>query len=119
VSLNLIKESGSLSTEQTPARDDVIRVFEELCVCVPSCSAASLASCRSTFFCSYQGTATQKGLKCNEKALLDMSFFQSLKKKFKLAIVTGRPRKVQRLIIPFFHGLLSKWVSGCCLVCSF
>ncbi len=44
---------------------------------------------------SYQGTATQKGLKCNEKALLDLAFFQHLKKKFKLAIVTGRPRKVR------------------------
>ncbi len=44
--------------------------------------------------CSYHGTAVTPGLKLNEKALLSKAFFQSLKKKFKLAIVTGRPRKV-------------------------
>lgn len=55
----------------------------------------------------------------NEKPLLDFSFFQSLKKKFKLAIVTGRPRKVQLLIIPFFHWSPSKWVFGCYMLCCF
>ncbi len=48
--------------------------------------------------CSYHGTATKSGLKLNEKALLSRSFFVSLKTKFKLAIVTGRPRKVQHFL---------------------
>lgn len=53
------------------------------------CPGLFLKVCRS-----YHGTATKKGLKLNEKALLSKSFFASLKTKFKLAIVTGRPRKV-------------------------
>jgi hypothetical protein len=66
---------------------------------------------------SYHGTATSAGLKLNEKALLSKAFFELLKKKFKLAIVTGRPRKVRIhvLLRGFFdphtleglHGVLS------------
>ena len=32
MSLNLIKESGSLAIDRIPTREDVVLVFEELCV---------------------------------------------------------------------------------------
>lgn len=83
LTLNLIKEKKSQqkSSEGIPSLEEVTQKFEEL----------------------YHGTPTVTGLHERELLIPSLELLESLSKKYKMAVVTGRPRKDCNIFLNRFN----------------
>lgn len=75
---------------------------------------ATLEEVTETFEKLYQGTETVAGLRDKEKLVAPRAFYESLRDRFKLGIVTGRPRQDAEYLLRL-HGLSDLFESVVCM----
>lgn len=75
---------------------------------------ATLEAVTETFERLYQGTAEHPGLRETEKLVAPRAYYESLRDRFKLGIVTGRPRQDAEFLLNL-HGLSDLFDSVVCM----